>query len=107
MDISTYQESIQLFANHNHDLGPFLLIHRLGKHFGDLSEKIYNILAETNGEIDKESNFKLAISLGDMINDITNIASDINIDMSDVLNINIQKLQLANKDKFNNIDNFK
>ena len=107
MEIASYQESIQLFANHNHDLGPFLIIHRLGKHFGDLSEKIQNLLADAEGNINDEDRIKLAISLGDMMNDIATMASDLGISMTDILDINIRKLQLEHKEKTNNIENFK
>ena len=95
MEITSYQESIKPFANHHKELGPYTLILIFGKHFGDFTEKLYKILENNEGNISEEDKFKLGISMGDMINDITNMATDIGISMEDVLNINLRKIEMA------------
>ena len=106
MDIVTYQETIRQFANYHKELGPFTMILSLGKHYGDLCEKLRSVLETKEGGFDKEDKVKLAISLGDIINDISNMCSDINFSMDDILNINLKKIELENQQNQTKINDF-
>ncbi len=106
MDIVTYQETIRQFADYHKELGPFTVILSLGKHYGDLCEKLYNTLETKEGGFDNEDKVRLAISIGDVINDLVNMSSDINFSMDDILNINLKKLELENQQKQQKINDF-
>ncbi len=106
MEIVTYQETIRQFANYHKELGPFTVILSLGKHYGDICEKLHNILENKEGGFEDEDKVRLAISIGDAINDLVNMSSDINFSMDDILNINLKKLQLENEQKNQKINTF-
>ena len=106
MEIVSYQETIRQFADYHKELGPFTVILSLGKHYGDLCEKLHNTLENKEGGFDNEDKVKLAISIGDVINDLVNMSSDINFSMDDILNINLKKLELENEQKNQKINNF-
>jgi len=106
MDITSYQETIRMYANYHKDLGPFTLVLSLGKHYGDFADKLFKILEMNDGDITDEDKFKLGISLGDMMNDISNMAADLDMSMDDILKINIRKLEMANNKIMNNENRF-
>lgn len=99
MEINNYQDTVSQFIDYHKELGPFQLILRLSNNVGNLSGKLYNILNEKNGEFSDEEKIKIAISLGDMINDIANIASDLNITLDEILALNLKKIELSQKNK--------
>ena len=102
MSITEYQENISQFIDYHKELGPFQLILRLSNNVGILSNKLYNILNTTNGEFTDEEKVKIAISLGDIIRDIANMATDLNITMDEILALNIKKIELEQKNKVSN-----
>lgn len=97
MNINEYQENISQFIDYHKELGPFQLILRLSNSVGILSNKLFNILNDNHGEFTDEEKIKIAISLGDIIKDVSNIATDLNITMDEVLAINLKKIELSNK----------
>ena len=99
MDITEYQENISQFIDYHKELGPFQLILRLSNNVGILSNKLYNILNTTNGEFTDEEKIKIAISLGDILQDIANMASDLNITLDEVIALNIKKIELSQRNK--------
>ena len=101
MDITEYQNNISQFIDYHKELGPFQVILRLSNNVGILSNKLYNILNTTNGEFTDEEKIKIAISLGDIIQDIANMATDLNITLDEVLALNIKKIELSQKNKNN------
>ena len=103
MNINEYQDNIRQFANYHKELGPFEVILSLQNNVGLLSGKLHNILETGNGEFSDEEKVKLAISLGDILNDIANMASDLNITLDEVLALNIKKIELAQKNNAKNI----
>lgn len=101
MNITDYQDNVSQFIDYHKELGPFQLILRLSNNVGILSGKLYDILNDKNGEFTDEEKIKIAISLGDIINDIANISSDLNITLDEVLALNLKKIELAQKNKLN------
>ena len=102
MNINEYQDNISQFVDYHKELGPFQLILRLSNNVGILSGKLYDILNDKNGEFTDEEKIKIAISLGDIINDIANISTDLNITLEEILALNIKKIELSQKNKINN-----
>ena len=101
MNISEYQDNISQFIDYHKELGPFQLILRISSNVGILNNKLYNILNTANGEFTDEEKLKIAISLGDIINDVANIATDLNITLDEILAINIKKIELSQKTNIN------
>jgi len=65
-------------------------------------EFIFNFAKLHNGEngvFSDEEKAKVAISLGDILNNITNMASDLNISLDEIIALNLKKIELQNKRK--------
>lgn len=99
MNITDYQDNISQFVDYHKELGPFQIILRLTNNVGILNSKLYNILNNTNGEFTDEEKLKIAISLGDIINDVAHMATDLNITLDEVLALNIKKIELSQRNK--------
>ena len=59
--------------------------------FGDLSKKVNETLI-SNKEFDRNQSLRLAISLGDILNAISNFALDIGVSMDEVIALNLKKI---------------
>ena len=99
MNITDYQDNISQFVDYHKELGPFQIVLRLTNNVGILNSKLYNILNDTNGEFTDEEKMKIAISLGDIINDVAHMATDLNITLDEVLALNIKKIELSQRNK--------
>ena len=100
MDFNTYQENARQFANYHKELGPFSVILSLVSNVGALSNKLYTALEGHDGGFSDEEKLKVAISLGDIIYDISNISADFQINLDEIIAINLRKLEMI-KDKEN------
>ena len=105
MDFNTYQENARQYANYHKELGPFSVILSLVGNVGSLSNKLYAALEGHDGGFSDEEKLKVAISLGDIIYDISNIAADFQINLDEIIAINLRKLQMMNENKSNNKSN--
>ena len=91
MDINDYQKTIREYADYPLELGPFSVILDLQNNVGILSNKLNDALVKDHGNFTKVTKTKAAISLGDILNNICNIAYDLGFDMNDVIGMNITK----------------
>lgn len=91
MDINDYQSQIRNFIDYPIEIGPFTVILDLQKNVGNLSEKLNKSLTTDHGSFSKEDKIKIAISLGDILYNVTNMASDLGLTMNDVVSINLTK----------------
>ena len=91
MEINDYQLQIRNFATYPVDIGPFTVILELQNNVGNLSQKLNKVLVNDHGTFSNEDKFKVAISLGDILNNISNIATDLNLTMNDIISINLTK----------------
>ena len=57
----------------------------------DCSDKLNKVLTTDHGSFSREDKFKVAISLGDVLNNISNIATDLGLTMNDIISINLTK----------------
>ena len=94
MDFNTYQENARQFANYHKELGPFSVILSLVSNVGTLSNKLYYALEGNDGGFSDEEKLKVAISLGDIIYDISNIAADLQINLGEIIALNLKKLEM-------------
>ena len=91
MEINEYQTQIRNFAEYPVEIGPFTVILDLHKNIGTLSDKLNKVLVNDHGSFSREDKFKVAISLGDILNNISNIATDLGLTMNDIISINLTK----------------
>ena len=91
MEANEYQIQIRNFAEYPVEIGPFTVILDLQKNIGILSDKLNKVLVTDHGSFSKEDKFKVAISLGDVLNNISNIATDLGLTMDDIISINLTK----------------
>ena len=96
-DFNTYQDNIRQFAIYHKELGPFSVIMDLMNNVGILSNKLYNVLEDKEGTFTHDEKIRIAISLGDIINNIANMASDLGITFDEVIALNLKKQELGNK----------
>ena len=97
MEINEYQTKIRNFIEYPVEVGPFTVILELQKNVGNLSEKLNKVLINDHGSFSQEDKIKVAISLGDILNNISNIATDLSLTMNDVISINMTKLSKSKK----------
>ena len=97
MEINEYQTKIRNFIEYPVEVGPFTVILELQKNVGNLSEKLNKVLINDHGSFSQEDKIKVAISLGDILNNISNIATDLSLTMNDVISINMTKLSKNKK----------
>lgn len=91
MDVNEYQEKIKEYINYPKEIGPYSTILALMGDTGKLSDKLNNSLINDRGSFDKKSSLNVIISLGDILFDITNMASDLGYTMNDIISINLMK----------------
>ena len=91
MDINDYQKTIREYIDYPLELGPFSVILDLQNNVGALSNKLNDALVKDHGNFTKVTKTKAVISLGDILNNICNIAYDLGFDMNDVIGMNITK----------------
>ena len=91
MDINDYQKTIREYIDYPLELGPFSVILDLQNNVGALSNKLNDALVKDHGNSTKVTKTKAVISLGDILNNICNIAYDLGFDMNDVIGMNITK----------------
>ena len=91
MDINDYQKTIREYIDYPLELGPFSVILDLQNNVGALSNKLNDALIKDHGNFTKENRMKTAISLGDILFDISNIATDLGYSMNDIISLNLMK----------------
>ncbi len=100
MDFNEYQDNIRPYIDYHSELGPFQVILDLTSNVGILSNKLYKVLNNgENGRFSDEEKAKVAISLGDILNNISNMASDLNISLEEIIALNLKKIELQSKQK--------
>lgn len=91
MDINEYQSSIRNFVTYPKEIGVFYNLFEMSSAFGDLSKKVNETLI-SNKEFDRNQSLRFAISLGDILNAISNFALDIGVSMDEVIALNLKKI---------------
>ena len=107
MDINDYQKTIREYVDYPLELGPFSVILDLQNNVGTLSNKLNDVLVKDHGNFTKVAKTKAAISLGDILNNICNIAYDLGFEMNDIIGMNITKHNMEVEKKLKEEDNVK
>ena len=77
MEINDYQKTIREYLDYPVELGPFSVILDLQNNVGILANKLNDALINDHGSFTKVTKTKAIISLGDILNNICNIAYDV------------------------------
>ena len=102
MDINEYQSKIRDYVDYPLEVGPYSTILSLTKNLGVLSSKLNNVLIKDHGNFDKRNALNTIITLGDILFDISNMASDLGYSMSDVISLNLMKYNKEKKEESQN-----
>lgn len=95
MDFNTYQENARLFANYHKELGPYSVILDMINNIGILGGKLYTVLEQSNGTFTPDDKARVSISLGDIMNNIANIAADLGLTLDNIVSLNLRKMELS------------
>ena len=95
MEINDYQVQIRDYIDYPPELGPFSVILSLQNNVGNLSSKLNEALIKDHGNFTKENRMKTAISLGDILFDICNMAADLDYSMNDIISLNLMKHRMT------------
>lgn len=102
MEANEYQTQIRKYIEYPLEIGPFTVIMTLQKDLGNLSEKLNKVLIDKHGSFAHEDKFKVAISLGDILFDISNIATDLGYSLNDIISLNLMKHNKSVEESQNN-----
>lgn len=91
MEVNDYQKQIRDYINYPVELGPFSVILSLQNNVGNLSLKLNDALTKDHGSFTKETKTKAAISLGDILFDLSNIAYDLGLSLNEIISLNLMK----------------
>ena len=94
MEFNDYQEQVRNFVDYPIEIGPFSVIYGIIGDVGTLAEQLRVILEEKHGEFNDVDKVKIQITLGDIMRNVSNMASDLNISMEEVAAINLRKLSM-------------
>lgn len=98
-NINEYQETVKKYADYPLEIGPFYTILGIISTCGTLSEKLRVLLNEHGGQLDSINAKRIAITLGDILRYLTYMASDINVSLEEVIELNMQKMRLEQEKK--------
>lgn len=101
MEINDYQKQIREYADYPIELGPFTLILDMQSTLGNLSNKLNDSLINDHGNFTKKSKTNVAISLGNIFDDICNMAFDLGFTMNDIISLNMTRYNMENEKKNN------
>jgi NTP pyrophosphatase (non-canonical NTP hydrolase) len=99
MEVHEYQSLLDNYAMYPEELGPFYLILNTQESVGELSKKLKEFMAKDIIEIDNRDKTNLSITIGDIIANLTLMATSLDLDLQDILSINIRKLSLLKSKK--------
>lgn len=104
MEIGNYQAEIRNYIDYHVELGPFSIILDLVNNIGVLSNKLHRVLEENRGTFSEMDKNKVAISIGDIMFDITNMATDLGLNMDEILGLNLRKQSLLKEKRIKEED---
>lgn len=95
MDFIEYQEELKNYSNYPQEIAPIALALSLQSEVGQLSNKLNTfLLSPDDRDISSLEINKIIISLGDILKNITELATVFNTDMNQVAAFNLRKLSL-------------
>jgi NTP pyrophosphatase (non-canonical NTP hydrolase) len=97
MEFNAYQEIAKSTAIYPKEYNIIYPTLGLSGEAGEVSEKVKKVLRDENGIFTNQKRQEIAKELGDVLWYIANIASDFNISLCDIAQLNIEKLMSRQK----------
>jgi hypothetical protein len=104
MELNDCQLMLRNYIDYPPELGPFSCAFSLWTDTGRLSEKMHKVLEEKHGEFEDRDKSLVAISISDILFDISNIAYVMGYTLDDVVNLQIRKQELLRKQRLEEQD---
>lgn len=96
-NVNEYQVAVEKFAVYPKKLGLIYLALGLASEAGEVADKIKKVIRDKGGVYDEEEKLAILREVGDVVWYATILASEIGVDMSDVLTQNYNKLAFRQK----------
>lgn len=93
IDIDNYQKECKKTAIYPTEYSVIYPVIGMCGETGEVAEKIKKIIRDKNSIFDETSKIEIMKELGDVMWYISNIATDLNVNMSDILTMNLDKIQ--------------
>lgn len=96
-NVNEYQVAVEKFAVYPKEQGMVYLALGLASEAGEVADKIKKVIRDKDGIYDEEEKLAILREVGDVVWYATILASEIGVDMSDVLTQNYNKLAFRQK----------
>ena len=95
MDFKTYQKKARETAQYP-DLGSNIIYPTLGLvgEAGEVAEKVKKVIRDKDGIFDDEFKIGIKKELGDVLWYISNLCTELNVNLEDIASLNLDKLKL-------------
>ena len=100
MIFNDYQSKVRKYADYPHELGPFYIIMDMMKNVGTISDNLKKSILK-DGNLNESMIMIIKRNLGYLLNNISNIAADLDLNLEDIAQDNIYYLEVMNKNKEN------
>lgn len=99
MELEQYQQKVRSYANYPLELGPYAIILNLQEDIGTLSGKLRSLIdtISMQGNLSKEDKQRIGITIGDILFDIANMATDMQLSLEEISLLNIRKHEIIQK----------
>ena len=98
MEFAEFQDKCQLYdVQELNEIGPYATVLLMQADVGTLSNKLYNALLDDTGVITADARNKLAISLSDVLFDLSMTASKIGVTLDQLSALTLRKHDLINQ----------
>ena len=104
MELNECQLMLRNYIDYPPELGPFSCAFSLWTNTGKLSEKMHDVLENKHGEFEDRDKGRIAISISDILFDISNIAYDMGYTLDDIVNLQIRKKELERRKRLEEQD---
>ena len=91
MEINNYQDTVYQYTNYPKEIGLVYNTLAINSACGELSKRMNQAIIE-NKQLDKTTILKIGISIGDVLNSLANLATDLDLTLDEIIALNMKKL---------------
>ena len=104
MELDECQLMLRNYVDYPPELGPFSCAFSLWTNTGKLAEKMHTVLEQKHGDFEDTDKGRIAISISDILFDISNIAYDMGYTLDDIVNLQVRKQELLRRQRLQEKD---
>lgn len=105
MELNDFQNQARQFIDYPVQIGPYASILALITNSGILSQKLYDTLQHIETPFTENEIKKISITIGDLLYDISNLASDLGLTLDECAALNIRKRSIIKEREIANMEN--